>query len=136
MWSPDPESTRLGHQPEANRPTIGFREVVKDDTAPRASGFGDAAAAVQQLRVPDEQVALAGAEQFALQSVPLHFAAHPHLPRAQLSGNEMALAVGKDIRRDPVATGPIAQPAGFRRAILQRHPCRDEVGGRTRCHEE
>jgi len=86
--------------------------------------------------VPDEHVALAGAEQFASQSVLLHLRAHPVLPRAQLFGNEMALAVGKNVRLDPVAAGPVAQQARFRRAIFQRYPDRDQMGRRARRHEE
>src|SRR6185437_7692604 len=91
--APDPEAARLGHQPMADRPAIGFREVVENDAAPGTSPVGDGAAAVEQLRVPDEQVTFAGPEQFVLQSVPLHLLVHPALPRGQFPGNEMALSV-------------------------------------------
>src|SRR6185437_13017862 len=122
--APDPEAARFGHQPMAHRAAIGFREVVEDDAAPGASALGDGAATVQQLRVPDEYVALAGLEQFALQPVLLHLLAHPALPRAQFFRNEMALAVGENVRFNLVAAGPVAQQPGFRRTIFQRHPHR------------
>lgn len=48
----------------------------------------------------------------------------------------MALAVGEDVRLDPVTTGPVPQQSRFRRAILERHPDRDEMGGRSRRHVE
>src|SRR5579875_2450814 len=75
--APYPEATRFGYQSMTHRTAIGFGEVVENDAAPGAAALGDRAAAVQQLRVPDEHVAPAGLEQFALEAALLHLGSHP-----------------------------------------------------------
>src|SRR5690348_14442450 len=65
---PYPEPARRGHQMESHGPTIAFGEVVEDDAAPGAFACRYGAAAVEQLRIPDEDIALPGLEQFAFKS--------------------------------------------------------------------
>src|SRR5690348_17659687 len=132
--APYPEPARLGDQSMSHCAAIGFREVMEHDAAACVPAFGDGTAAVEQLRIPYEYVSLAGLEQFALQSLLLDLRTHPALPRAQFLRKEMALAIGENVRLDPMAAGPVAQQARLRRAILQRHPHRDEVGGCARSH--
>ena len=115
------------------------REIVGDEAPPRGAVPLDRVAAVNQVRVPDEDVSLLGQELNRLDPGLLDGGEEPPVVLLVLPlGDEERPAANLEVLahqiREPVAAGVVVDRAAPGRDVLERDPDRDQIADRLGAH--